>query len=377
MGNSLQKPVNSIQVEFNKNKLTYSAYSTVNGYRINNEDSHVLSHEENEYIFNGVFDGHGGDVCSKYMSSYLPQCIFKDCSEITNEHIIQKCIELDKKFLAENTSTSGSTGTFSIIKKEGNIYKTFICNIGDSMTILLKKTHNGYEEIFATIEHKPYLAEEKIRIERDGGFVNADRVMGQLAVSRAFGDINYKTNETYENNKVIAIPDVNLFNCEEGDILVHICDGITESNFDLDLVCDYIKNNINKYSDLRVLTSLMCLEALQNGSKDNLSCMIIKFQQNDVIEKHQDFIPGPLYMMGYENMYYNAYKSACEKINLNICDVLMKRLQFITNYENNHTYETELEQVLLKHHFIETEEDFEAEKNLINKIIGNILVQNQ
>ena len=41
-------------------------------------------------------------------------------------------------------------------------------------------------------DHKPSRADESKRIRDAGGFVINNRVMGELAVSRAFGDVDFK-----------------------------------------------------------------------------------------------------------------------------------------------------------------------------------------
>jgi serine/threonine protein phosphatase PrpC len=370
MGSILSKSVNSIYTECEKSTFAYSAYSSINGYRKNNEDSHILTKQFNDYYLNGVFDGHGGDICSKYISDNLGNYLFDDetTEEITKESIRQQCVRLDKKFLKDfdMISDSGTTATFSIIKKtEEGKYKTIICNIGDSMTIILKKDNN-YEPLFFTNEHKPDLDSEKDRIVEGGGFVSNGRVMGQLAVSRAFGDAQYKKSGFHDTHYVTCIPDVTEFECEDGDIVVHICDGITESNFTPYEVCNFIQDNINKYNDLRILTSLLCLEALHRQSRDNLSCMIIKLGSCDTIEFKCDVVPGPYYStVGF----YEAYEAMT--FDFDIKDILNKRLDIIAKYESEHNYESEFENVLLKHHLIETPDEFEEEKKIIKKILSD------
>lgn len=380
MGTFLSKSVNSIYTECEKSPFAYSAYSCINGYRRSNEDSHILSKQYGEYYINGVFDGHGGNICSKYVSENLGDYLFDngdnggdnsdDNDGLTKESIIKKCVMLDEKFLKDFDliSDSGTTATFSVIKKtQDGKYKTIICNVGDSMTIILQK-NNNYEPLFFTTEHKPDLESENDRIVEGGGFVSNGRVIGQLAVSRAFGDTQYKKSGNFESHYVICVPDVTEFECKEGDIIVHICDGITESNFTPHQVCWFIQDNINKYGDLRILTSLICLEALNRQSKDNLSCMIVKLGSCDTFEFKCDIIPGPYHLT---TGFHEAYDAMTFDFEIN--DVLKKRLDIILKYEleSEYNYENELEQVLLKHHLIETPDEFEEEKKILIKILSD------
>lgn len=64
-----------------------------------------------------------------------------------------------------------------------------ICaNTGDSRSVLSR----AGTAIDLSNDHKPFLEEEKTRIERAGGHVKFNRVNGDLAVSRALGDFAYK-----------------------------------------------------------------------------------------------------------------------------------------------------------------------------------------
>jgi serine/threonine protein phosphatase PrpC len=61
-------------------------------------------------------------------------------------------------------------------------------NAGDSRCVLA--TNNGTKAM--SEDHKPYDEPERRRIEAAGGRVQWRRVDGDLAVSRAFGDFQYK-----------------------------------------------------------------------------------------------------------------------------------------------------------------------------------------
>ena len=56
--------------------------------------------------------------------------------------------------------------------------------------------------------HKPTLPAEAMRISTAGGYVFKARVNGQLAVSRAFGDLRYKgdAHSPAEQQLVVATP---------------------------------------------------------------------------------------------------------------------------------------------------------------------------
>ena len=80
--------------------------------------------------------------------------------------------------------TSGCTSVTAIITKTH-----IICaNAGDSRCVM----GSAGVAIPLSDDHKPYNQEEKARIENAGGHVQYDRVDGDLAVSRALGDFQWK-----------------------------------------------------------------------------------------------------------------------------------------------------------------------------------------
>lgn len=100
----------------------------------------------------------------------------------------------------------------------------YIINLGDSKAVMVDK-HGSLIDL--SDEHIPNRPDELDRIEKLGGFVvsihHKHRIMGELAVSRAFGDKYYKpfvssTPEVYtykldkNNHKYIILASDGLWN---------------------------------------------------------------------------------------------------------------------------------------------------------------------
>lgn len=157
----------------------------------------------------GVFDGHGGTSTSKYISEILPLTIKQRLSIEINmlpidkklklldpennetlqlidfQKILKDCfIKVDSKFYYDPNNNSGSTATVVILFKDYII----TANSGDSRCIL---SRNGHVKNLS-FDHKPKNVGELMRIHSDGGYVSQNRVNSILALSRAFGDFNFK-----------------------------------------------------------------------------------------------------------------------------------------------------------------------------------------
>jgi len=143
--------------------------------------------------------------------------------------------------------------------------------------------------------HKPDNDEERSRIEKAGGEVSFCRVDGQLALSRAFGDIEFKHSKSvsvYEENKVIALPTFIKTTVHAGDFLVLNCDGITEKMNGNDVI-NFVHKEFSNTSDLAKIAGLLCDESLKRGSKDNMSAIIITFKDGvEYSQQSKEFIPA-------------------------------------------------------------------------------------
>ena len=67
----------------------------------------------------------------------------------------------------------------------------FQANVGDSRAVASVRGHAQ----LLSFDHKPNHEREMKRIKAAGGFVEFNRVNGNLALSRALGDFNFKKNE--------------------------------------------------------------------------------------------------------------------------------------------------------------------------------------
>ena len=151
-----------------------------------------------------VYDGHGGSSASAYLAQNLHMniveglaAISKDIQSLTGsveasgiDEKVKKALrdaflKTDRLFLSKSpTPDHGSTATTVLLLGQ----RLFCANVGDSRTVLCR----NFKIVPLSHDHKPSRPDEAKRIRDAGGYVIANRVMGELAVSRAFGDSNFK-----------------------------------------------------------------------------------------------------------------------------------------------------------------------------------------
>jgi len=292
------------------------------GWRQSMEDAHSIHLTLDNHVncgFFGVFDGH----CGKQASIFCDENMYKYVDKVNDlsnfENITQQIIKLDNDFMENYHIDDGTTAIFAISQpnqtEDGVIvnYKLIVGNVGDSRAVLGR---NNNEPKALSEDHKPGLMSEQKRIETAGGFVSLGRVRGNLALSRAVGDRQYKVPKDFppEKQQVSCIPDYQTEIVTSNDFLFIACDGIYEGDiFTPESIVQYISEKLQHSDDLAQITSEILDECVARGSKDNMSAMLIQFKDGTSYSNVDQYIPGPYHEEPRHQEFQEAYKQFAEK----------------------------------------------------------------
>lgn len=122
----------------------------------------------------------------------------------------------------EEPSHAGCTANVVLVTKDF----IYCANSGDSRAVA--SVNKSVEPL--SFDHKPEDEIELNRITKAGGTVSYGRVNGNLNLSRALGDMQYKANSKIpaEEQIITANPDIKKIKNEGLDFIIMGCDGIWE-----------------------------------------------------------------------------------------------------------------------------------------------------
>jgi len=334
MGAMLPKAVESTIVERHPSKHFVVAVSEMNGWRRDMEDAHIVFTQD-DWGFFGVYDGHGGGQCSEFVAKRIrDELVRKGCPK-DDTSVKRLVMGVDEAFL-DTKQPSGSTGAMCIVHKpasRGGKVKLRVVNVGDSRVLLGRRdgsiVDGGGTDSGLTTDHKPDHPGERQRIYRCGGHVEeanggCARVNGELAVSRGFGDAEYKKTggPAPEDRPVTSDPEMQTFHCDEDDFVLIVCDGVSEGDFPNPQVVRHVAAALRESGDPGAVCRSVCHKAVEQNSKDNITCMLILLRGSNEPAPAKEFRPGPLtapnhkaFMAAYEVMAQKAGLSlaqACE-----------------------------------------------------------------
>ncbi|KAL1297722.1 hypothetical protein AAFC00_006266 [Neodothiora populina] len=270
---------------------------------IGSVDSSDVVETDNGYF--AIFDGHAGtfaaDWCGKKVHVLLEDIIRKHPNTPIPELLDMTFTTVDQQLEKLPLKNSGCTAVTAVLRWEDRIPNPhsatgstaiapaaaaavkaasesslsttrqrvlYTANVGDARIVLCR---NG-KALRLSYDHKGSDENEGKRIAGAGGLILNNRVNGVLAVTRALGDAYMKdlvTGHPYTTETVIQ-PDIDEF-------LILACDGLWDVCSDQEAV-DLIRSIQDPQAASRALVD----HALARFSTDNLSCMVVRFDNHAV-----------------------------------------------------------------------------------------------
>jgi len=237
----------------------------------------------------GIFDGHGGNLVSRYLKDQLPKYLYTNTQKIfstkNTEYILKIFDKLQSKIIKDipQCKHMGSTALILQLEKGKNdMYNIQVMNVGDCRAVLCNEYNIA---VNLTKDHKPMMWEEKMRIEKLGGKITKDagddpRING-LAVSRAFGDLDVLPYVTH-------VPEICNYQVHVNSRFVILgCDGVWDVLSSQDAVdfvlremltteANILLQNYHTHTQKNVAKKLGEY-AIKKGSGDNISVVILFF----------------------------------------------------------------------------------------------------
>ncbi|EFA78586.1 protein phosphatase 2C-related protein [Heterostelium album PN500] len=245
------------------------------GRRPNMEDESVIygtfrGHIDEDYF--ALFDGHGGNDVAKLAATDLHKHLAEKLKANHNPvKSLKESFASLHRAIQDKNMRGGTTAVVALFLGK----KGYVANVGDSRAVLCR---DGVA-VRVSNDHKPNDPKEEERIKALGGTVvttvnaftgvTTSRVNGQLAVSRALGDLLLVP---YVSCEPDIFGPINLETHIKNQFMIIACDGIWDVMSD-----DEAISIVAPISDPEKACMKLREIAYSRRSTDNISVMVIKF----------------------------------------------------------------------------------------------------
>ncbi|XP_021763794.1 protein phosphatase 2C 57-like [Chenopodium quinoa] len=265
------------------------------------------------FSFAAVFDGHGGSASV----AFLREELYKECAQAlqgelllsgkdfdTIKSAITEAFEnvdlrLSKWLENKEEDESGATATVMLVGND----RLYIAHLGDSSAVI---SRSGKAEVL-TDPHRPYGSNkaslrEIRRINEAGGWINNGRICGDIAISRAFGDIRFKTKKNemveggvkegrwsqkfasrvkFNGDLVIARPDIiQVVLGSDAELVLLASDGLWDYINSSEAV-SFVREELRQHGNVQQACESLANAALDRRSQDNISIIIADLGKTD------------------------------------------------------------------------------------------------
>jgi len=288
MGQTLSSPATEKKSETGEDDRLLFAVSEMQGWRITMEDAHaaVLNLEDGtkeKNSFFAVYDGHGGSTVAKFAGKNVHKRLLAEDAyrEKRYEEAMKRAfLGTDEDLLADPAHTRDPSGCTAVAALLTHDKKIYVANAGDSRSVISVKG----EVKPLSFDHKPTNDIERARIIGAGGYIEYGRVNGNLALSRALGDFEFKKNYSLTPQKQVITcdPDITAHELtDEDEFLVLACDGIWDCLTSQQVV-DIVRLKVSEGKELNEISEEICELCLAPDTSsgngigcDNMTVLII------------------------------------------------------------------------------------------------------
>ncbi|KAJ8604905.1 hypothetical protein CTAYLR_004326 [Chrysophaeum taylorii] len=223
-----------------------------------------------------LFDGHGGRGCAAWAGRNVPRKIVELAARLDpREAMWRAFVDADREWVAGRQDTSGCTAIAALFRDR----TLYVANLGDCRCVLARRGRSTTLARDLSFDARADRPDEIARICAARGFVANRRVNGQLAVSRALGDVAYKHYVAGSNRgPVSSRPDVVEIALEPADdFLVVACDGLWDV-LSSQAVVDFVRSNAEASTgNLKTVCEKLVRHAVDDKkSTDNVSVCLVK-----------------------------------------------------------------------------------------------------
>lgn len=303
MGQTLSIPATDKKSETGEDDRLFYAVSEMQGWRITMEDAHaaVLTLEDGSTgnnAFFAVYDGHGGGNVAKFAGKNVHKRLLAEEAyreKRYDEALKRAFLGTDEDLLADPGHTRDPSGCTAVAALLTHDKKIYVANAGDSRSVISVKG----EVKPLSFDHKPSSDTERARIVGAGGYIEYGRVNGNLALSRALGDFEFKKNYSLIPQKqvITADPDVTMHEVTEDDeFLVLACDGIWDC-LSSQQVVDFIRLKISEGKQLHEIGEEICGHCLAPDTSsgagigcDNMTILIVAILNGRTKQEWYDWV---------------------------------------------------------------------------------------
>lgn len=305
------------------------------------DEVQVHYNRQGDYLYAAVFDGHGGELAAQWLSKELhthvdavvsgqapmlpppavpptpfngngnggsPGCTTTGSrTRGLSAQLLSSFQVADRELLrylsgvgGEVTAQAGSTATVAVIRGD----RLVVANVGDSQAVLCRKGN----AIPIAHQHRVYgsgpdVQAEVERVKSVGGWVDDGRVCGVLAVSRAFGDWEFKgeglprlletgiergywdaafaSQQRFTSDPVVAVPDVTeTWLSEDDEFLIVASDGLWDVMPPREAV-QWARKEFKAKRDASAVAASLTGLALKRYSTDNVAVVVVDLQGSD------------------------------------------------------------------------------------------------